>query len=85
VSVVLNGDAGPLNDQQKHFLKIARQAIDRLSLLISDLLDISRIEAGKVRLEMKGFDLKVMLKQIGEYYENVCKRKRTYSRYRMSS
>jgi len=50
VTVVLNNDAGPLNQQQERFLRIANQSIDRLTLLITDLLDISRIEAGKIEI-----------------------------------
>jgi PAS domain S-box-containing protein len=47
------GAVGPLQEKQKHFLDVIRRNADRLSLLINDLLDISRIEAGKVRLELQ--------------------------------
>ncbi len=51
VDVVLTEEVGSLNDQQKKFLGIAHNAIERLTLLISDLLDISRIESGRLRLD----------------------------------
>ena len=47
------GAVGPLQEKQKHFLDVIRRNADRLSLLINDLLDISRIEAGKVRLDLQ--------------------------------
>src|SRR4029077_19402193 len=53
VSIVLNEETGPLNDQQRHFLETSDRAIDRLTLLVSDLLDISRIEAGQIKRQLR--------------------------------
>ncbi len=53
VSIVLNEETGPLNDQQRHFLRTSDRAIDRLTLLVSDLLDISRIEAGQIKMQLR--------------------------------
>ncbi len=53
VSIVLNEETGPLNDQQQHFLETSDRAIDRLTLLVSDLLDISRIEAGQIKMQLR--------------------------------
>lgn len=50
--VLLEEEAGPLNDQQRRFLGITKQSADRLNLLISDLLDVSRIESGHLNLVM---------------------------------
>jgi signal transduction histidine kinase len=53
VSIVLNEETGPLNDQQRRFLETSDRAIDRLTLLVSDLLDISRIEAGQIKMQLR--------------------------------
>jgi signal transduction histidine kinase len=53
LSVVLDEEAGPLAEQQKKFLGIAKGSAIRLNALISDLLDISRIESGRLQLEME--------------------------------
>jgi PAS domain S-box-containing protein len=45
------GAVGPLNDNQKHFLSVIKNNTDRLIALINDLLDISRIETGRIRFE----------------------------------
>ena len=45
------GAVGPLNDNQKHFLRVIKNNTGRLIALINDLLDISRIETGRVRFE----------------------------------
>jgi signal transduction histidine kinase len=48
VEIMLMGAAGELNPQQVHFLKIVKSNTERLSVLVNDLLDVSRIEAGRV-------------------------------------
>jgi len=53
VSIVLSGETGPLKDQQKYFLQTSDRAIDRLTLLVSDLLDISRLEAGQIQMQLR--------------------------------
>jgi signal transduction histidine kinase len=58
VSIVLNEETGPLNDQQRHFLETSDRAIDRLTLLVSDLLDISRIEAGQIKMQLRPISLR---------------------------
>lgn len=48
----------PLNDQQKDYLKTMRFSSESLLVLIDDLLDVSRIESGKVELESIEFDVR---------------------------
>jgi signal transduction histidine kinase len=43
---------GPVNEQQLHFLNIIRNNVDRMSTLVSELSDISRIESGRMKLEL---------------------------------
>jgi signal transduction histidine kinase len=54
----LMGGAGQLNEQQLEFVNIIKTNIDRLSILVDDLLDVSRIEAGKVSLTFQPIDLR---------------------------
>ncbi|MFA5975475.1 MAG: GAF domain-containing protein [Elusimicrobiota bacterium] len=63
VSIVLNEETGPLNDQQRHFLGTSDRAIDRLTLLVSDLLDISRIEAGQIKMQVRPISLKDVIQR----------------------
>ncbi len=62
VDVVMTEEAGPVNEQQKRFLRIAHNSIDRLAMIISDLLDISRIESGQLKLEFTRSSLEKVLK-----------------------
>jgi signal transduction histidine kinase len=51
------GAGGDLNEQQRGFLEIISTNVDRMDRLVSDLLDVSRIEAGRLRVEMGRVDL----------------------------
>jgi len=47
------GMMGQLSDQQKGFLDIIRVNVERMSILVSDLSDVSRIESGRLKLELE--------------------------------
>jgi PAS domain S-box-containing protein len=57
VEILLMGAAGNLNEQQSHFLDIVKENTERLSNLVNDLLDVSRIEAGKIELSLCPLDV----------------------------
>jgi signal transduction histidine kinase len=49
--LLLLGAAGEITEQQQRFLETIKQNADRLSVLVNDLLDISRIDQGRVELK----------------------------------
>lgn len=51
--LLLMGVVGALNPQQHHFLEVIKSNADRLTALINDLLDLSRIETGRLRLDLQ--------------------------------
>lgn len=55
--LLILGAVGPVSDPQRNFLEIIKNNADRLSTLVNDLLDISRIETGRMKLDMKAIDL----------------------------
>lgn len=57
VSLVMDGVLGATTDEQRNFLLMALKDIDRLGRIINNLLDISKIEAGKVELRRAEIDL----------------------------
>lgn len=58
VDILLMGAAGALNENQTHFLQIVKNNTERLNILVNDLLDISRIESGRVTLSPQPVNLR---------------------------
>jgi signal transduction histidine kinase len=50
--LLIKGVGGELKPQQAQFINIVRSNVDRMDRLVQDLLDISRIEAGQLKLDM---------------------------------
>ena len=57
VDILLMGAAGELTERQSHFLEIVKSNTERLTVLVNDLLDISRIETGRATLALQPLDL----------------------------
>jgi PAS domain S-box-containing protein len=70
VDLMLMGAAGELSEQQKHFLDIVRTNTNRLEILVNDLLDISRIEAGKASLVFQELDVHQLLAEMEQYVQH---------------
>ncbi|HIP95729.1 MAG TPA: hypothetical protein EYH32_00755, partial [Anaerolineae bacterium] len=51
--LILSGAAGPISETQAQFLQVIRTNVERLAALVGDLLDISRIEARRVKFDMR--------------------------------
>ena len=64
IDLILEGDAGELTDEQSAYLKIVEVNTDRLVALVNDLLDISRIEAGKIDLELKPVAVEEVVQEV---------------------
>jgi PAS domain S-box-containing protein len=62
--VLLQGLAGPLNDEQKKQLGMVCGSAEHLLALINDVLDISKIEAGQLTLSAETFDLPASLMKV---------------------
>ncbi len=55
--ILLQGIPGPLNDEQRKQLGMVQSSARHLLALITDVLDISKIEAGQLEVECKPFDV----------------------------
>lgn len=62
---LLDADLG-LGPAESRFLEIAARQAIRMEVLISDLLDLSRIETGAIRLEMERVALARLAEEVGE-------------------
>ncbi len=51
IALILSKEAGPITETQEQFLSVAQRNMKRLSNLINDLLNLSKLEAGKLELK----------------------------------
>ena len=58
------GVVGQINEQQLSFLDTIRSNVDRMSALLSDLSDISRINTGQMMLDIKALDIEKALNEV---------------------
>ena len=63
LGLILGGAAGDLTEECKELLFIAQNNSERLIRLINDILDISKIESGKMKLKLSEFDLRDVVKE----------------------
>jgi signal transduction histidine kinase/DNA-binding response OmpR family regulator/HPt (histidine-containing phosphotransfer) domain-containing protein len=53
----------PLNSQQRDFVETTQSSSDALLMLINDILDLSKIESGKLELEKHSFNLRTCIEE----------------------
>lgn len=56
----------PLNDKQKIYIERAYQATDRLINLVNDMLNVSRIESGRMNITLKPFSMVKLVNEVSE-------------------
>lgn len=64
--LVLSGMVGELNEQQKQFMEVIKRNLGRMSVLISDLSDINRMESGRMAFEFAPFDIRDVVEDVVE-------------------
>ncbi len=57
IQLLLDGVPGGLTEKQRRLLELNTQSASRLSAMIGNLLDISRLEAGVIEYELRSLDL----------------------------
>jgi len=75
VDLLLAGDVGELETEQREFLEVVGHNADRLAALIADLLDLARIESGRIELARTPLDLERVLTDIGAAFRPLMERK----------
>jgi signal transduction histidine kinase/integral membrane sensor domain MASE1 len=73
--IMRQGMIGPINDEQKKQLNIVYNSALHLLRLINDLLDLSRIEAGKADLEREPFNFSDVVREVVETLEPLAEHK----------
>jgi signal transduction histidine kinase len=75
LKMCLDGDLGNLNKEQREFLEKTYKSNEQMIDLVNDLLDVSRIEEGKLEYKFVRFDITELLKEVLDQYKPVINKK----------
>ena len=64
VDLMMLGSAGAVTEMQRNFLGIIKTNADRLSEMVDELLDLSRIEAGKAQLNFQAVSMRRIILEV---------------------
>ncbi len=67
--LLLLGAAGEITEAQQRFLQTIKQNADRLSILVNDLLEVSRIDQGRMPLRFAPVDVNEVLQTVRTHLE----------------
>lgn len=66
--LLFKGHLGALNEKQKESLEVLKNNSSRLGMFIDDLLDIAKIERGKMTINPVKFSLSPVINEIKDFY-----------------
>ena len=69
-------DKGPLTPEQKEQLTMVRKSIDHLLYLINDVLDFTKLQSGKLKLESIGFRPNEFVRDVITFVQPLAKEKK---------
>lgn len=81
LSTILEGYAGDISSQAKEFLAAAYNENDRLLRLVNNLLNISRIEAGRMNYTIGNMDMDKVIAEVVTNLGNVANEKSLFLKY----
>jgi NtrC-family two-component system sensor histidine kinase KinB len=75
VKFLQDGVGGPITEQQRHMLNVIDRASFRLLNMINDILDVARIEAGKMIINLEECNINTILSRVEELEAPLAERK----------
>lgn len=75
LKLLAGGLTGPLNDEQREFVQISLRNAERLYTLINDLLDLSRMESGRLPFRFQKINPASLLRSALESVRNLAEQK----------
>lgn len=75
LDIVLSGKSGALTETMDKFMNMAKRNVTRLSGIINDLLDLSKIEAGKMDFKFEMIKMEPVIEYVRTSLEEMAKEK----------
>lgn len=77
LSVIADGEAGPIHESAKRFLEISIKSADSLWRMLENILDFKKLESGKFRLIRKRLDIAQLVESTVADFQPVAERAST--------
>lgn len=74
VDMVLKGETGSIPEKTKEYLEDVLSGADRLTKIVNDMLDISRIETGRLKFDFKKLDIADIINHQVKDFEPLAKK-----------
>ncbi|MDP9488316.1 MAG: HAMP domain-containing histidine kinase, partial [Actinomycetota bacterium] len=68
-------EAGPLNEEQREYAEISYRNAKRLEMLVGDLLTVSRLDSGRLNMNVERIEIGLVLGQLEEEFRPVAEDK----------
>ena len=75
VSIMLDGLAGPITKEQTEYLTLVKDSCMQMANSVNDLIDVTRLETGKFRIELEPNNLEATLQQVLSSMNVIAKQK----------
>jgi signal transduction histidine kinase len=75
IEVLLDEDYGPLTQNQREYLEIVQHSAQRLLSITNNLLDVTRIEAERIELQLHPINLMALIEKMATEFRPVLKAK----------
>jgi len=69
VDLLLESTIQKLNEKEHQLLSAAHEDLQRLKALVNNLLDLSRIEAGKMEMEFSSISVRLLFEKVGSIFK----------------
>ncbi len=66
VNIILDGIAGPISEDQKEYLSLVNESCLQMTNDINDLLDVTRIETGKLKVQFAPVDINELIVKVSQ-------------------
>ncbi len=78
LDLLQNGLAGPVNEKQMRYVRLAKSSCEKLNVIIDDLIDTRRFEEGKLQMEVDQLNLDQLIQEATENYQAAALEKRVH-------
>ena len=82
IALILDGVVSTSEEKGKRVLEIAKRSISRLTTMINDLLDFSKLEAGKMRLHIEPCDIQILIDEVLGSLKSLAEKKKIKLNFR---